>query len=112
LTIAAAVSLSGLALLSAPLTRAATDSSIIASQLPDMGTPADSIITKTDEYQLGRMITRGLRDQNQVLEDPELSDYIQQLGSKLAAQTRAELSAYQYFVVRDSAINAFAFHWR
>jgi beta-barrel assembly-enhancing protease len=108
LTAAVAVSLSGLALLPAPMAQAATDSSIIASQLPDMGTPADSIITKTDEYQLGRMITRGLRDQNQVLEDPELSDYIQQLGSKLAAQTRAEVSAYQYFVVRDSTINAFA----
>ncbi len=108
LTVTATTLISGAALLSTPVSLAATDSSVVASQLPDMGTPADATITKSDEYQLGRMITRGLRDQNQVLEDPELSDYIQQLGSKLAAQTRIELSAYQYFVVRDSAINAFA----
>ena len=84
------------------------DTSIIASQLPDMGTPADSTITKSEEYQIGRMIVRGLRDSNEVLEDPELSDYVQHLGSKLASQTRADLSTYQYFIVRDSAINAFA----
>jgi predicted Zn-dependent protease len=96
------------ALLTASAVSAATDSSIISSELPDMGTPADAIITKSDEYQLGRMIVRGLRDQNEVLEDPELSDYMQHLGSKLAAQTRIEQSAYQYFVVRDQAINAFA----
>src|SRR5258706_2105375 len=96
------------ALLTAPAGPAATDSGQIASELPDMGTPADSIVTKTDEYQIGRMIVRGLRDQNEVLEDPELSDYLQHLGSKLAAQTRAEQSAYRYFVVRDQTINAFA----
>jgi predicted Zn-dependent protease len=108
LSLIAAAALGAAGLLCAAPLQAATDSSIISSQLPDMGTPADSIITKTDEYQLGRMIVRGLRDQNEVLEDPELSDYMQHLGSKLAAQTRAEISAYQYFVVRDQTINAFA----
>jgi predicted Zn-dependent protease len=85
-----------------------SDTSVVSSQLPEMGTPADSSLTKADEYQIGRMIMKSLRDENQVLEDPEIGDYVQHLGSRLAAQTRAENSSYQYFVVRDSAINAFA----
>lgn len=86
----------------------AADSRSVASQLPDMGTPADLALSKADEYQIGRMVMRGLRDQNQVLEDAEISDYIQHLGSRLAAQTRADDSDYRYFVVRDPGVNAFA----
>jgi len=86
----------------------AGDNSALSSQLPDMGTPADAALSKADEYQMGRMIVRGLRDQNQILEDPELSDYLQHLGGRLAAQTRTDADNYQYFLVRDPSINAFA----
>jgi len=80
----------------------------VANQLPDMGTPADLVLSKADEYQIGRMVLRGLRDQNQVLEDPEVGYYMQHLGSRLSAQTGADDDRYQYFVVRDPTVNAFA----
>jgi predicted Zn-dependent protease len=87
---------------------AATDSSVLASQLPDMGNPADTTITKADEYALGRMTVRRMQDQNEILEDAEVADYMQQLGSRLSAQTRSDGENYQFFLLRDPVVNAFA----
>ena len=86
----------------------ARDTTEIAGDLPDIGTPADTVLTKSDEYQIGRMIVRGLRDQKQVVDDPEFSDYLQHLGSRLAAQGRSDKQSFEYFAVPDRAINAFA----
>ena len=79
-----------------------------ANELPDIGTPADATLTLNDEYQIGLMIVRGLRDQGQIVEDPEISDWIQSLGSRLAAQTQDGGQNFRFFVVRDPGINAFA----
>ena len=90
------------------MARAASDPGALGNQLPEMGNPASTSLSKADEYQIGRMIVRGMRDQNEILDDPEVADYVQQLGSRLSAQTRADGDNYQYFVVRDQVINAFA----
>lgn len=78
------------------------------SDLPDIGSPADATISRSDEYQIGRMIVRGLRDQGQILDDPEVNDYIQTLGSRIVAQAQDGAQPFQFFVVRDPSINAFA----
>ncbi|MBM4231509.1 MAG: M48 family peptidase, partial [Gammaproteobacteria bacterium] len=57
-----------------------------AVDLPDIGSGANSTLTLNDEYQIGRMVVRGLRDQGLILEDPEVTDYIQALGTRIAAQ--------------------------
>jgi predicted Zn-dependent protease len=87
---------------------AARDTAEIASDLPDIGTPANTVMTKSDEYQIGRMIVRGLRDQKQIVDDPEFSDYLQHLGGRLAAQGRSEGQSFEFFAVPDRTINAFA----
>ena len=87
---------------------AAGDPGAVASQLPDMGSPENAILSKADEYQIGLMAMRELRGQDLILEDPELTDYIQQLGSRLAAQARDDDQNFQYFIVRSNEINAFA----
>ncbi|MCU0759283.1 MAG: M48 family metalloprotease [Steroidobacteraceae bacterium] len=79
-----------------------------APDLPDIGSPADATITRNDEYQIGQMIVRGLREQGQVMDDPEVNDYIQTIGSRIAAQAQDGGQRFQFFVVRDGAINAFA----
>ena len=50
-----------------------------------------------------------MRDQNALLDDPEISEYLNSVGDRLAAQSPdgAE-EGFQFFVVKDSVINAFA----
>jgi predicted Zn-dependent protease len=54
------------------------------SDLPDMGSPAAAVLSHTDEYRLGAMVARELRDQNALLEDPEVSEYLNWVGLRLA----------------------------
>lgn len=79
-----------------------------ANDLPDIGSPSDVVITKGDEYSLGRMVVRALRDQGQLLEDPEVADYIQSLGARIGVHATDGSQRFTFFVVRDPTINAFA----
>ena len=94
------------------LCAAATAASAVAAQasneLPDMGNPVDAILTRGDEYRIGITVLRQLREQCQILEDPEISEYIQALGSRIAAQASDDGERFTFFLVRDPAINAFA----
>lgn len=76
--------------------------------LPDIGSPAQTMLTLEDEYQIGRMIVRGLRDQDQILEDPEVTEYIRSLGLRLSSEAHDGAQRFNFFMVRDNSINAFA----
>lgn len=78
------------------------------SDLPDMGSPAAAVLSHTDEYRLGAMVARELRDQNALLEDPEVSEYMNSVGMRLASQSAEGGRGFQYFVIKDHSINAFA----
>ncbi|MEJ0100514.1 MAG: M48 family metalloprotease [Pseudomonadota bacterium] len=54
------------------------------------------------------MMMRDLRSQNGVLDDPESSDYMQSVGSRIAVEAQDGSQQFSFFVVRDSSINAFA----
>ena len=97
--------------LSAALTVGAGSRAIAAAEpedLPDIGSPAQATLTLDDEYQIGRMIVRGLRDQDAILDDPEVSEYIRSIGSRLSSQANDGSQRFNFFVVRDNTINAFA----
>jgi beta-barrel assembly-enhancing protease len=80
----------------------------VANELPDMGSPEAAIISHSEERQVGYAMVQQLRDQNAILEDPEISEYINSIGDRLAAQSPDGAQGFQFFVVKDSAINAFA----
>jgi predicted Zn-dependent protease len=80
----------------------------IQEQLPDMGTAAQSTLSIEDEYSLGRMVMRGLRESGRVIEDPELSEYLQSLGLRISSQAHDGNRRFNFFVMKDPAINAFA----
>ncbi len=77
-------------------------------KLPDMGSPADAILNNNEESQLGRMIMRDIRRSGQVVEDPLVIEYINEIGSRIAAQTNEGDHDFTFFVVEDPRINAFA----
>jgi len=78
------------------------------SDLPDLGSPAATVLSQTDEYRLGAMVAKELRDQAALIEDPEVSEYINNIGQRLAAQSAMGGQNFHYFVVKDTSINAFA----
>jgi predicted Zn-dependent protease len=78
------------------------------SDLPDMGSPTETIISHSDEYRLGAMVAREIRDQNALIEDPEVNEYLQTIGQRLAAQSADGGRDFQFFVIKDPSINAFA----
>jgi predicted Zn-dependent protease len=80
----------------------------VQDQLPEMGTAAQATLSIEDEYRIGRMIMRGLRESGAVMEDPEVSEYLQSLGLRLSSLAHDGNLDFSFFVVRDNAINAFA----
>lgn len=79
-----------------------------SNDLPDIGSPATAAISLADEYQLGRMVVRGLRDQGTILEDPEVSEYLQSLGLRLSSGANDGTYQFQFFIDRGLDVNAFA----
>ena len=59
------------------------------SDLPDIGSPSDSVFSPVEEEQIGYMVLKQLRDTGQLLSDPEVEEYIQNLGQTLVADSNA-----------------------
>lgn len=80
---------------------------LLAVELPDLGTSADRVMSPADEARIGAEFFRSLRQQIDLVEDPELQAYIRSLGYRLAAHSGANTD-FHFFIVRDPRINAFA----
>jgi predicted Zn-dependent protease len=76
--------------------------------LPDMGSPADAILSKTDEAQIGRAIMHSIRSSGQLVEDPLITEYVNEIGHRVAAYANDGDYNFTFFVVDDPSINAFA----
>lgn len=79
-----------------------------AAELPDLGEAARTSFTAAQEAKLGREIMRQIRLDRDYLDDPELTEYLNQLGDRLAAASEDPGRHFEFFVVRDASINAFA----
>lgn len=79
-----------------------------SNDLPDIGSPAGALITESDEYRLGAQIVRTLRDQKAIMNDPEVTEYLQSLGTRIAAQAPEGNRRFTFFPVNEGTINAFA----
>lgn len=82
--------------------------SLAEIELPDLGNPSDIYLSKMDEPAIGRAYFRSLRAQQQVVEDPLLAEYIQNLGEKLSSKVQSGDFDFNYFFVPQNSINAFA----
>jgi predicted Zn-dependent protease len=77
-------------------------------KLPDMGSPADAILSKNEENRFGRAIMAQIRMSGQVVEDPLMTEYINEIGRRISAQTNDGEHSFEFFIVEDPRINAFA----
>ncbi len=76
--------------------------------LPDIGTPASTTLSLIDEYKIGLMIVRSMRDAGQIVDDPEINEYLQALGMQLSSHAQEGAHRFSFFAVKDAGINAFA----
>lgn len=76
--------------------------------LPDIGSPADAVLSKSDEAQIGREIMRSIRASGQLVEDPQINEYINEIGHRISATVNENEQQFTFFVVDDPHINAFA----
>src|SRR6202521_662338 len=86
----------------------AAGSSAADQDLPELGSPANAAVSLEDEYQAGLGWFRQMGQSNTVLEDPEVSDYIQQIGHSLSSHAEEGQHQFYYFVLKDPVVNAFA----
>ncbi|KEY60296.1 M48 family metallopeptidase [Serratia sp. DD3] len=78
-------------------------------QLPDMGVAAGGTLTIGQELIMGDFYVRQLRASAPLINDPLLTQYINQLGNRLVANASSVLTPFHFFLVRNDSINAFAF---
>lgn len=90
-----------------PLANAYTDEEE-AIKLPELGSPSDQYLTPADEIRLGREFMLSVRKSTPVMDDPLVSEYIQSLGQKLLKESEAIGQDFDFFVIEQPEINAFA----
>lgn len=81
---------------------------LASNSLPDMGSSANRIMTLEEERELGQEFMRAVRQKLKLIEDPLIDDYVQNLGQRLVSQLDNVSHNYQFFVVDEGSINAFA----
>lgn len=85
-----------------------TGSMVSDQELPDLGSPATAAVSLEDEYRAGLGWFGSMRQSGQVLEDPEMSDYMQEIGHSLSSRAEEGQHQFFYFVMKEPVINAFA----
>jgi predicted Zn-dependent protease len=97
---------------SSALAQALTAKSLSAqplpAQLPDLGDESQARYSPAQERKLGESGVRQIRAQGAYLDDPEVNDYLNELGHRLVAARPDSPWDFQFFALADPAINAFA----
>lgn len=78
------------------------------SSLPDLGDSSAGVFSPVDEIRVGRRLMRQIRSSMPVIEDPELQDYLETLGQRLATAAEVTDLELKFFLINDTTLNAFA----
>ena len=81
---------------------------VLAQSLPELGDVSSVAISPAEERRLGESIMREIRRDPSYLDDPEVTDYVNSLGGRLTARSNSARQEFEFFVIRDPQINAFA----
>ncbi len=81
---------------------------VLADELPELGDISQTVLSPLQEKKIADQIMRDVMSSDEVVGDPEIQDYIQNLGMRLASNGPDKTQSFNFFVVRDNSINAFA----
>jgi beta-barrel assembly-enhancing protease len=76
--------------------------------LPELGSVANAAVSIEEEYQAGLGYVNEIRKSGIIINDPEISQYAQEIGHSLSSRAEEGQHQFYYFVARDADVNAFA----
>jgi beta-barrel assembly-enhancing protease len=79
-----------------------------AQDLPELGDVAHSDFSPVQERRMGESIMREIRAHRSFYDEVEATDYVISLGERLASHSPGGRQGFDFFLIRDSQINAFA----
>lgn len=79
-----------------------------SNQLPELGDASQTVLSLLDEEKIANQILKQVATSEEVLDDAEVTDYLQALGQRLGKSSPDKQQAFHFFVVQDKTINAFA----
>ena len=80
----------------------------LADGLPELGDVSATVLSPLQEQTIANQIMREVMSSGDVVSDVEITDYVQGLGYRLVANGPDRQQVFNFFVVQDNTINAFA----
>ncbi|MGB1262482.1 MAG: M48 family metalloprotease [Cognaticolwellia sp.] len=79
------------------------------NKLPEIGSAGVSALSIEKERQIGAEMMRQIRASQPVLNDPVLTEYINDLGNRMVRNAKDVNYSFEFFIIRNEELNAFAF---
>lgn len=79
-----------------------------ANDLPELGDVSQTVLSPMQEQAIAEQILRDVATSDDVVQDPEVTAYLQALGMRLVSSSPDSQLKFNFFVVQDNSINAFA----
>ena len=85
-----------------------TQLSVANNNLPDIGGPGSAELSISKEIELGEILIKEVRGNLPVSNDPELTQYIHSLGTRITTAGINSNFPFTFILIHNSDINAFA----
>jgi predicted Zn-dependent protease len=76
--------------------------------LPDLGDASHQVMSPSDQKRLGADFYRQAQQTMDIVDDPELNEYIKTLGNRLVTSIGLPDGSFTFFLVNNNTVNAFA----
>jgi beta-barrel assembly-enhancing protease len=77
--------------------------------LPELGDTSGALLSPAVERKIGEQAMREIRlREPSFLDDPELTEYVNEVGQRIVAASQGAQQDFEFFLVRDNSVNAFA----
>lgn len=80
--------------------------SALESELPGLGSPASAVLPFHEQYQIGYEMMLQMRAQHRLLQDPEVEEYLNSIGKRLAAQSHLGAATFHYLCINTPVVNS------
>jgi beta-barrel assembly-enhancing protease len=80
----------------------------LADGLPDLGDVSQADFSPQMERKLGETIMAQIRRDQSLMNDAELTEYLNNIGYRLVAASPDYRQDFEFFIIKDASLNAFA----